>query len=89
MGRNIVDEIHGPHETKLLVHDFEALRMYMIQNDHFSNVCSHELFSIYGMRNELLRHCHIQKVSLIDGMINNRAFESMAMDRVSKGQINR
>ena len=52
-------------------------------------IISCELFSIYGMRNELLRHCHIQKVSLIDGMINNRAFESMAMDRVSKGQINR
>ena len=41
-----------------------------------------ELFSIYGMRNELQRHCLILKVSLIDGMINDRTLESMAMDRV-------
>ena len=48
----------------------------------FPGVHRRELFSIYGMRNELQRHCRILKVSLIDGMINDRTLESMAMDRV-------
>jgi hypothetical protein len=48
----------------------------------FSGSRNRELFSIYGMRNELLRHCRIPKVALIDGTINDWTFESMAMDRV-------
>lgn len=48
----------------------------------FPGVHRRELFSIYGRRNELQRHCRILKVSLMDEVINDRTLESMAMNRV-------